>query len=51
MTKSVALEKCNDYVFEDVFVAIKKLFELVPPPDVKDKIVLQIGRASCRERV
>lgn len=40
MTKSVALEKCNDYVFEDVFVAIKKLFELVPPPDVKDKIVL-----------
>ncbi|MDY5123016.1 MAG: DUF362 domain-containing protein [Treponema sp.] len=40
MTNRVAFEKCKNYDFEQVFNSIKKLFELVPPPDVKDKIVL-----------
>ena len=40
MTKSVALQKCNDYIFDDVYACIKKMMELVPPPDVKDKVVL-----------
>ena len=40
MTKNVSLQKCDDYVFDDVFAAVKKLFELTPPPDVKGKTVL-----------
>lgn len=40
MTNLVGLQKCQDYDFEKVYQAIKKLFELVPPPDVKDKVVL-----------
>lgn len=40
MTKTVALQKCEDYVFEEVYASIEKLMELVPPPDVKDKVVL-----------
>ncbi len=40
MTKTVALQKCKDYCFDDVYNAIVKMMELVPPPDVKDKVVL-----------
>jgi len=40
MTTTVALQKCNDYTFDDVYNCVKKLMELVPPPDVKDKVVL-----------
>lgn len=40
MTKSVALQKCKEYRFDDVYNAIEKMMELVPPPDVKDKVVL-----------
>ncbi len=40
MTKTVAIQKCTDYDFEKVFTAVKKLFELCPPPDVKGKTVL-----------
>ncbi len=40
MTKTVALTKCKDYVFDEVYCCIKKMMELVPPPDVKDKVVL-----------
>ncbi len=40
MNKIIAIKKCKTYDFEQVFSAIKQLFELVPPPDVKDKIVL-----------
>lgn len=40
MTNLVALNKCEEYDFDKVFEGIKKLFELVPPPDVKDKVVL-----------
>lgn len=40
MTKTVALQKCNDYDFDKVYQAIRKMMELVPPPDVKDKVVL-----------
>ena len=40
MTKTVALQKCSEYVFDDVYKCIKKMMELVPPPDVKNKVVL-----------
>lgn len=40
MTKTVALEKCVDYDEGNVYQSVKKLVELVPPPDVKDKVVL-----------
>lgn len=40
MNKKVVLQKCNDYSFDKVYSCIKKMMELVPPPDVKDKIVL-----------
>ena len=40
MSNTVALHKCEGYVFDEVFAGIKCLFELVPPPDVKDKVVL-----------
>lgn len=40
MTKSVALQKCSNYSFDDVYNCIKKMMELVPPPDVRNKVVL-----------
>ena len=40
MTKTVALQKCSVYSFDEVFAKIEELFRLVPPPDVKDKVVL-----------
>lgn len=40
MTNSVSLQKCSDYNFEQVYEALQKLAELVPPPDVKGKTVL-----------
>lgn len=40
MEKFVAAQKCSEYDFAQVHIAIKKLFELAPPPDVKGKNVL-----------
>lgn len=40
MTKTVALGKCNKYDEKLVYESLKKLLELVPPPDVKGKTVL-----------
>ena len=40
MTKSVALQKCSNYSFDDVYNCITKMMELVPPPDVRNKVVL-----------
>ncbi|MCQ2610271.1 MAG: DUF362 domain-containing protein [Treponema sp.] len=40
MTKTVALEKCDSYDETLVYQGIKKMMELVPPPDVKGKTVL-----------
>ncbi|MBO7135343.1 MAG: DUF362 domain-containing protein, partial [Spirochaetaceae bacterium] len=40
MTKNVALLQCDEYVFDEVYAAIKRMFELVPPPDVAGKTVL-----------
>ena len=40
MTKTVALQKCNDYFFDDVYACIVRMMELLPPPDVKGKVVL-----------
>ena len=40
MTKTVALQKCDDYDFEKVLNAVKTMMELVPPPDVRGKTVL-----------
>ncbi|MCR5698020.1 MAG: DUF362 domain-containing protein [Treponemataceae bacterium] len=40
MTKNVALQKCAEYDFNKVYDSIKKLMELVPPPDVSGKTVL-----------
>ena len=40
MTTIVALQKCDEYDFDKVLSAIKAMFELVPPPDVKGKTVL-----------
>ncbi len=40
MSNTVALAKCDDYIFDQVFSKIKELLELVPPPDVNGKVVL-----------
>lgn len=40
MTKTVALQKCSEYDFERVLECIKRMLELVPPPDVHGKTVL-----------
>lgn len=40
MPATVALQKCSDYNFDKVYASIKKMFELVPPPNVKNKTVL-----------
>ena len=40
MTKNVAVQKCSEYDFDKVYESIKKLMELVPPPDVRGKTVL-----------
>ena len=40
MTTTTALGKCQEYNFDDVYAALKKLVSLVPPPDVKGKTVL-----------
>ena len=40
MSNLVALHKCGDYAFDEVFAGVKHLLELVPPPDVKGKVVL-----------
>jgi uncharacterized protein (DUF362 family)/NAD-dependent dihydropyrimidine dehydrogenase PreA subunit len=40
MTNTVAFSKCNNYEEENICSCVKKLFDLVPPPDVKGKVVL-----------
>lgn len=40
MTSTVALQKCDEYDFDKVLTCIKKMMELVPPPDVRGKTVL-----------
>ncbi len=40
MTTNVALEKVSEYDFQKIYDALKKLTELVPPPDVHNKTVL-----------
>ena len=40
MSTNVAVQKCDEYEFESVYNSIKKLFSLVPPPDVTGKTVL-----------
>ena len=40
MTNTVALQKCYEYNFEEVYKSIISLLELVPPPDFKGKTVL-----------
>lgn len=40
MTTTVALQKCDEYVFEKVYASITKIMELVPPPNVEGKVVL-----------
>lgn len=40
MNSTVGLQSCNTYDFDKVYDSIVKLFELVPPPDVKGKTVL-----------
>lgn len=40
MTTTVALQKCNDYDFQQVYEAVKTLLQLVPPPPVNDKVIL-----------
>lgn len=40
MTNTVALQKCAEYNFDDVYDSIMELLTLVPPPDVKGKTVL-----------
>ena len=40
MTSTVALQKCDEYDFDKVLTCIKKMLELVPPPDVCGKTVL-----------
>lgn len=40
MTKTVALQKCSSYNFDEVFSAIQKMMQDVPPPDVRGKTVL-----------
>ena len=40
MSTNVAVQKCDEYQFDSVYNSVKKLLELVPPPDLKDKSVL-----------
>ena len=40
MTNTVALQKCYEYNFEEVYKSIISLLELVPPPDFVGKTVL-----------
>ena len=40
MSTNVAVQKCDEYQFDSVYNSVKKLLELVPPPDLKDKTVL-----------
>lgn len=40
MSTNIAIQKCDDYVFDEVYKSLLKIFELVPPPDVKGKTVL-----------
>lgn len=40
MSTSVAVQKCDEYQFDSVYKSVKKLLELVPSPDLKDKTVL-----------
>lgn len=40
MTNFVALQKCEEYDFEQVYTCLKQMTSLVPPPDVKNKVVL-----------
>ena len=40
MTKTVVLQKCAEYSFDDVLKCVKRMMELLPPPDVKGKTVL-----------
>jgi len=40
MTTTTALGKCQEYNFDEVYAALRKLLSLVPPPDVKGKTVL-----------
>lgn len=40
MEKTVSVQHCYDYKFEDVYDAIQKLCDLVPPPNVVGKTVL-----------
>ena len=40
MTKTVVLQKCKQYYFDDVYKCVKNMMELLPPPDVKGKVVL-----------
>ncbi len=40
MTKTVALDLCSEYNFDEVYASVRKMMELVPPPDVKGKTVL-----------
>jgi uncharacterized protein (DUF362 family)/NAD-dependent dihydropyrimidine dehydrogenase PreA subunit len=40
MTTTVSIEKCNEYQFDLVYSALKKMVQDVPPPDVKGKTVL-----------
>jgi len=40
MTSKVALQKCDEYAFDEVYKCVQKMMELVPPPDVKGKVVL-----------
>lgn len=40
MSTNVAVQKCDEYQFDSVYNSVKKLLELVPPPDLKGKTVL-----------
>ena len=40
MSTNVAVQKCDEYQFDSVYQSVKKLLELVPPPDVTGKTVL-----------
>ena len=40
MTKNSALLRCNDYEENRVYETIKRLMELIPPPDVTGKVLL-----------
>lgn len=40
MTKNVTLQKCDEYEFDKVYEVLRKMAELVPPPNVKGKTVL-----------